>query len=279
MDPDSFAMSSYQFVNSLASCYPQTQQHQQHQVAANQPSNDYFPANPSYNPNLYSGQPHYAAANQNYLAATQQQQQQSATDSMVDYTQLQPQRMMQHHQQAAVLPAANANPTPSCKFVSDQSGPTPIVNPAPGSIASPQDLSTARDIISPKLSPNTVENVTRSLNNKNNVSSSTAQLLNPANNNNNNSTTSNNNTNNNNNNSNHTTSVGLNSPTDSDSSSESGGEESAGGRGSGQNSSSKKGSGPPQIYPWMKRVHLGQSEYRLGYVKSYTFFIYMPTFC
>lgn len=268
MDPDSFAMSSYQFVNSLASCYPQSQlaaqqqQQQQHQhltTGANQAASDYF-SSPSYNPNLYNpAQSHYA--NQNYLAQQQQQQpqQQATAADMVDYTQLQPQRLLLPNQAGGL--AATTAATPSCKY--DQQGSNlnvtnggPNVTPA-NSIASPQDLTTVRDIVSPpKLSPNTVvESVARSLskNASSAVTSSNAQMLSSASNNNNNSS---------NNNSSHTTSVSLHSPAgDSETTSESGNEE--GGRGSGggnQTSSSKKGSGPPQIYPWMKRVHLGQSK-------------------
>lgn len=268
MDPDSFAMSSYQFVNSLASCYPQSQlaQQQQHQhPAGNQAAgNDYF-ANSSYNnPNLYSAQSHYA--NQNYLAA--QQQQQATTADMVDYTQLQPQRMLGLQQSQPPPQSQPGHPSSatatanSCKYATGSDpgvvaaglaatvAATTANTTAAGPIASPQDLSTGRDIISPKLSPNSVvENVARSLSKVAAVPTTNQQMLN--------------NNNNNTNNSNHTTNVSLHSPTgDSETSSDSGAED-GGGRGSGggnQTSSSKKGSGPPQIYPWMKRVHLGQSK-------------------
>lgn len=263
MDPDSFAMSSYQFVNSLASCYPQSQlaqqqqqqqQHSQH-PGGNQSANDYF-ANPTYNPNLYS--PHYA--NQSYLATQQQQQQQqqaatNATD-MVDYTQLQPQRMMlgggavvpggpqQTPNVQAALPAAAA--TNSCKYGGVGNGEpgtgttlaTSTTNTATGPIASPQDLTTARDLVSPKLSPNSVVQETlkgRNLNNNNN----------------------------NHNNSNPTTTnLSLHSPTgDSDTDSDSGAEDNDGGSGgAGRGGKKGSGSGPPTVYPWMKRVHLGQSK-------------------
>lgn len=290
MDPDSF-MSSYQFVNSLASCYPQSQlaqqqqqQHNQHPAASNQAANDYF-ANPTYNPNLYSA-PHYA--NQNYLATQQQQQQQqggTTSADMVDYTQLQPQRMMLgggggSGGNSAVAAASLPNPqnaqqpgghavtgsTNSCKYAAGDSA-TNLGTVVPGvgvgntttagPIASPQDLSTGRELISPKLSPNSVvENVARTLG----KGASTQQMLN-------------NNNNNKNINSNHTTNVSLHSPTgDSETSSDSGAEDGdngggAGGRsgrGSSSGNSTKKGSGPPEIYPWMKRVHLGQSEWKLA---------------
>lgn len=279
MDPDSFAMSSYQFVNSLASCYPQSQlaqqqqqqqQHSQH-PGGNQSANDYF-ANPTYNPNLYST-PHYA--NQNYLATQQQQQPGASVADMVDYTQLQPQRMMLGGpQQTAQNPAQQAGAghstaaaANSCKYAGATAagaesttnlsavGGTPTTA---GPISSPQDLSTARELISPKLSPNSVvENVARNLGKG---ATNPQQML--ANNNNNN--------NNKNINSNHTTNVSLHSPTgDSETSSDSGAEDGdtvgggggRSGRGNSSGSGGKKGSGPPEIYPWMKRVHLGQSEY------------------
>ena len=261
MDPDSFAMSSYQFVNSLASCYPQSQlaqqQQQQQQTHTQHPAgnqtaaSDYF-ANPTYNPNLYS--PHYA--NQNYLASQQQQQQQAsaAAADMVDYTQLQPQRMMGLGGGAGgaapgvtqgpnAPPGAGGHPaaasaTNSCKYATgSESGTNPMATntTSTGPIASPQDLTTARDLVSPKLSPNSAqENLkARSLSNTNN--------------------------------SNPTTNLSLHSPTgESDSESDSGAEENdggaGGGGGSGRGGKKGSGSGPPTVYPWMKRVHLGQSE-------------------
>lgn len=262
MDPDSFAMSSYQFVNSLASCYPQSQlaqqqqqqqQHSQHPATAgNQTTaaSDYF-ANPTYNPNLYS--PHYA--NQNYLATQQQQQQAASAADMVDYTQLQPQRMMlggsgggggavpgpqqaqsQSAQPGGVHPAAVVTAN-SCKYAAtgNESGATTLGNntSTTGPIASPQDLSTARELVSPKLSPNSVQD---------NLKGRTIN-------------------NNNNNNSNPTTNLSLHSPTgDSDSDSDSGAEENEGSGGAARGGKKGSGSGPPTVYPWMKRVHLGQSE-------------------
>uniref|UniRef100_A0A6B2EHN1 Putative transcription factor zerknullt n=1 Tax=Phlebotomus kandelakii TaxID=1109342 RepID=A0A6B2EHN1_9DIPT len=240
MDPESFAMSSYQFVNSLASCYPQSQlaQHQNHQgngtatsgsSATSQPGQEYFSG--SYTPNLYPGTPqaHY---NQNYLGG-----QQTQSGDMVDYTQLQPQRLLLPNQQSQQTPQPNLNST-SCKYAGQEAG-AAVTNST--SISSPQDLTTARDI-SPKLSPSTVvENVARSLSKTSTVSSTNATTNHPAV------------------GANHTTSVPLHSPNggDSDTSSESGNE--AGNGGGAQSNSSKKGSGPPQIYPWMKRVHLGQN--------------------
>uniref|UniRef100_A0A1B0G9G0 Uncharacterized protein n=1 Tax=Glossina morsitans morsitans TaxID=37546 RepID=A0A1B0G9G0_GLOMM len=87
MDPDCFAMSSYQFVNSLASCYPQQMNSQQNHPSANAntpssngppaagsagsansgpatPGNDYFPVAAAYTPNLYPNTPQSHYANQ-----------------------------------------------------------------------------------------------------------------------------------------------------------------------------------------------------------------------
>lgn len=263
MDPDTFAMSSYQFVNSLASCYPQSQMNQHppshssttnnnnNTASSNQPSgNDYFPTS-AYTPNLYPGTPQAHYASQAYglggvvgsggvpggggsVTGSGAVVGQNPAD-MVDYTQLQPQRLLLN--QAQNPSSQTSLNTSSCKYASETASSNNNT-----SISSPQDLTTARDI-SPKLSPNSVvETVARSINK---TSSSTVSSSSTTNN---HSTTVLN--------SNHTTNLPLHSPGgETDTDSESGGE------GGGNSSSGKKGSGPPQIYPWMKRVHLGQSEY------------------
>jgi len=270
MDPDCFAMSSYQFVNSLASCYPQTQMggvnQPGHQASStgtnnnssgattgvNQPGagagggNEYFPS--AYTPNLYPSTPQAHYTNQAYNLGGQQ-----AQADMVDYTQLQPQRLLLPNQQQQQQPPQNQQQqqqqqqsqlsTPSCKYAAEATATVTGNNNT--SISSPQDLTTARDI-SPKLSPNSVvESVARSLNKTTANNVATTNITN------NHSTTglTNNNS--------HTTSVPLHSPGDSDTSSDSGNE----GGGSSQGGPAKKGSAPPQIYPWMKRVHIGQSKY------------------
>ncbi|CAD7083663.1 unnamed protein product [Hermetia illucens] len=260
MDPDCFAMTSYQFVNSLASCYPQPQinQQQSHQATAGNTttntssgssgsggagassapqssgSSEYFPAAP-YASNLYPNAPQSHYANQAYNLGGQQ----NPTD-MVDYTQLQPQRLLLQNQQQQSQPSQNQQP--SCKYAAE----TPAGNNNNNqSISSPQDLST-RDI-SPKLSPSSVvESVARSLNK---TSATTVSSTNGG-------TSNHTPTALNNSSNSHTTQVPMHSPNggDSDTSSESGNE-----GGGNQSSSGKKGGQPPQIYPWMKRVHLGQS--------------------
>uniref|UniRef100_T1GZ70 Homeobox domain-containing protein n=1 Tax=Megaselia scalaris TaxID=36166 RepID=T1GZ70_MEGSC len=163
------------------------------------------------------------------------------------YTQLQPQRLLLQNQQQPQNPAQNQQQNPqqtqaSCKYANDPTT-TPTGNNNQ-SISSPQDLST-RDI-SPKLSPSSVvENVARSLNKSvvggggsggNVTSTSLSSSLN--------------------NNHNTNIPIPMHSPTgDSDSESDSGNE-----AGSSQNSGNGKKGNPPQIYPWMKRVHIGQSE-------------------
>lgn len=238
-------MSSYQFVNSLPSCYPQpnhpsgtNNNNSSTSSGTNQTANsDYFPS--AYTPNLYPNTPQAHYGNQAYNLGGQQ------NPDMVDYTQLQPQRLLmpnQPQQQQQQPQQQNApqtlNPN-SCKYGSD--GINTNNNNSTPSIASPQDLSTAREI-SPKLSPSSVvESVARQLN-KNSSVSSTNQT-NPLGLNNNVSHT--------------TVPLSMHSPNggDSESDSESGNE--AGGS---QNGSGKKGS-QPEIYPWMKRVHLGQSKF------------------
>ncbi|XP_036325158.1 homeotic protein Sex combs reduced-like [Rhagoletis pomonella] len=315
MDPDCFAMSSYQFVNSLASCYPQQMNQQQNHVGT--PSggtntttsnggpgaggggsgsggqgssgpgtpggNDYFPTAAAYSPNLYPNTPqaHYANQSAYSLGGSGGGTQQNP--DMVDYTQLQPQRLLlQQQQQHAHATAQHTaqqqqqphpqqqhpqqQPTPqqtniSCKYANDPSTPTGNNNNTNASnnntntqsLASPQDLSTRE--ISPKLSPTSVvESVARSLNKGvlggNLVVAAAAANV----------------TNNHGGggggvgsagvNVNVSVNVPMHSPGggDSDSESDSGNE-----AGSSQNSGNCK-KNPPQIYPWMKRVHLGQSK-------------------
>lgn len=262
-------MSSYQFVNSLASCYPQSQINQQQGHQSNNAgsttnansgtgaggggaagttqtsgNSEYFPA-AAYTPNLYPNTPQAHYANQAYNLGAQQN-----TSDMVDYTQLQPQRLLLQNQQQSQAQQQQQTPQPqSCKYAAET---TPTGNNNQ-SIASPQDLST-RDI-SPKLSPNSVvESVARSLN------KTTATAVSSTN------ASSNHSTSGLNSSSSHTTNVPMHSPAggESDTSSESGNE-----AGSSQNSSGKKTNGPPQIYPWMKRVHLGQSKYFLNILFSH----------
>lgn len=156
MDANNFVMSSYQFVNSLAQCYPNNTSNTSNSTSSNGPQNDYFPGS-AYNPNLYSGAPqsHYPnPQGYNPLSAATASSQQPGSGDMVDYTQLQPQKFMLNQQQA--LGQA------SCKYAGDgQGNGTPSINQT--SISSPQDLSTARDI-SPKLSPSSVvDNTARSM--------------------------------------------------------------------------------------------------------------------
>lgn len=289
MDPDCFAMSSYQFVNSLASCYPQQMNAQQGHPSgtsntpnsngpagassggsgnsgAATPGNEYFPAAAAYAPNLYPNTPqtHYvnqAAYSLGASAGGSGGSSQTNVPEMVDYTQLQPQRLLMQQQQqhnahasAAVQHAAaqqqqqqqqqlsqqlpqtqqQQQSSISCKYANDPSTPTGNNNTSSNNnnnpaLASPQDLST-RDI-SPKLSPSSVvESVARSLNKG--VMGVTL-------------------------NNNHTSNVNvpMHSPGEGDSDSES---DSGNEAGSSQNSGGKKN--PPHIYPWMKRVHIGQSK-------------------
>lgn len=242
---NSFVMSSYQFMNSIASCYPQSSLNQaantnnnNNNVANANPNapSDYFPPS-AYTPNLYPGasQNHYGAqSGYGPLGA------QPGQNDMVDYTQLQPQKFHQQPppQQQQQVPPANAAPpvsAQSCKFANDSISSAGTGNST--SLSSPQDLSTARDI-SPKLSPNSVvENVTRNLSKGVNSSNNSG-----------------------NHNSNNSGPLRSPEPEDSDESdAESGGE-----GGGGSQSSGKKG--PPHIYPWMKRVHIGTSKFLLFFL-------------
>lgn len=229
MDANNFVMSSYQFVNSLAQCYPNNSNNASNSTSSNGPQNDYFPGS-AYNPNLYSGAPqsHYPNHPQGYnplaaaaASAQQPQQQQPGSTEMVDYTQLQPQKFMLNQQQA--LGQASCKYAGGASSVDVGSSGTPTINQT--SISSPQDLSTARDI-SPKLSPSSVvEIAARSMNKHSTNNNNNNSIAN------NNSKTSNNNSSTNNSHL-QSTSLPMRSPDgdESDASSDSGTE---GGSGTG----------------------------------------------
>lgn len=262
-------MSSYQFVNSLASCYANQQQsrsgaspvdpaaHQQHQAAT--PGADYYNPNAvaasAYPPSCYSPpqvtghhypqHPYAAPATAAAGAHTMQ------PSGMVDYTQLQPQRLSGsaanhlHHASPAgaqspglLAPQPNNPNNASCKYADSTSS---------TSVASPQDLSTTGGVptrSSPPLSSQppsanssnaTVTSKTSGLTSPLSVSTSPPGKQPIAS---------------------STASQNLSSPASSTSSTSSS-ERTAN---SNNNSKSGQSSNPPQIYPWMKRVHLGQSK-------------------
>uniref|UniRef100_A0A8D8BAL3 Homeotic protein Sex combs reduced n=1 Tax=Culex pipiens TaxID=7175 RepID=A0A8D8BAL3_CULPI len=276
MDANNFVMSSYQFVNSLASCYPNNAQNPNTAQAssAGGQGDGYFPPS-AYTPNLYPGTPHQAhyANPQSYnpLAAGSSNVNSSGSsgghqsNEMVDYTQLQPQKFLLNQQQQQQQQQQQAGlSSQSCKYASDgASAGTNVGNNSSNnnSTTSPQDLSTAgsntggaggsgsRPDISPKLSPNSVvENVSRTM-----KSGSAAASVSSSNTNNNSSNISNRNPVN-------QVNLPLGSPDgdESDASDDDSGTE--GGSSQGGGSGGKKGGPPPQIYPWMKRVHIGQSK-------------------
>ncbi|XP_050101015.1 homeotic protein Sex combs reduced isoform X1 [Anopheles aquasalis] len=288
MDANNFVMSSYQFVNSIASCYPNNAQNSNSaQGTAGQggQGDGYFPPS-AYTPNLYPGTPHqahYSPQSYNPLAgagATSVNSPSAGAGSsgghqasdMVDYTQLQPQKFLlnqqqqQQQQQQLQQQQQSALSSQSCKYANDgSSAGTNIVNNNNNnsSTTTPQDLSTAsgggggssgngapgnsgRPEISPKLSPSSVvESVTRSL-----KSGSAATAVSSNNTNNNTSNISNRNQ----------VNLPLGSPDgdESDASDDDSGTEGGSSQGGG-GSGGKKGGPPPHIYPWMKRVHIGQS--------------------
>uniref|UniRef100_A0A182Q2P0 Homeobox domain-containing protein n=1 Tax=Anopheles farauti TaxID=69004 RepID=A0A182Q2P0_9DIPT len=285
MDANNFVMSSYQFVNSIASCYPNSAQNTNSSpsTAGGQggQNDGYFPPS-AYAPNIYPGTPHqahYSPQSYNPLASAGATSVNSAgagpvggghqASDMVDYTQLQPQKfLLSQQQQQQQQSALNSQ---SCKYASDgSSAGTNVVNNNNNnnnSTTSPQDLSTAsgggggsggggsaganggnggRPEISPKLSPGSVvENVTRSL-----KSGNPSTAVSSSNTNNNTSNISNRNQ----------VNLPLGSPEDdSDASDDDSGTEGGSSQGGG-GSGGKKGGPPPHIYPWMKRVHIGQTE-------------------
>ncbi|XP_050296622.1 homeotic protein Sex combs reduced isoform X1 [Anthonomus grandis grandis] len=236
-------MSSYQFVNSLAQCYAQQGRagEQPHQAAS--PGGDYYNPNaataanyppacyspPQVGPQGYAGHPYAAPAPGHGL------------QPMGDYTQLQPQRIPgatagshMHHASPGGQSPGMLNPSTSCKYADSTSS---------ASVASPQDLSTNAppNRATPPLSnvqPSNNGNATIT-SNKSGLTSplsvSTSPGIKPAS---------------------STVSQNLSSPASSTSSTSSNEQ-----KVNTNNNNSKSGSqgNPPQIYPWMKRVHLGQS--------------------
>lgn len=251
-------MSSYQFVNSLASCYQQGQPPRPggSPLDTGSPTSDYYAPNagvvPSYgtttgcySPQQYAGQ---------YM--------QQSPSGMMDYTQLhtaqQHQRLtgvhlqqLHHHHQSLASPGAmspilnnNNNTTvtnlgsASCKYEVNSQNSVATTN----GIGSPQDLTTsAQPNRTPPLSTTQIKPGTPVRTpGGSGASPSAAQTSGP-------------------------TSQSSSSPASSTSSSSPGG----------NNSSSvggKSGSSgnPPQIYPWMKRVHLGQSKFLVIYLYTYS---------
>ncbi|XP_044738697.1 homeotic protein Sex combs reduced-like isoform X2 [Chrysoperla carnea] len=290
-------MSSYQFVNSLASCYAANQQGGQPGGPGNRPGHspndaphpqaqqappgaDYYNPNAAvaaaaaaaaaasaYPPNCYSPPQHYPQHPYATPAQPTTGGHNLQPSGMIDYTQLQPQRLsagathqtqhltQQHHPQHQQSPPGAQSPimaqqqqqnaqqtvASSCKYADSST--------SSANVSSPQDLSTSgpggtngptRNLsspvpinVAPSASNTKAPGLTSPLSvatsppgvgalGKQQASSSTA-------------------------------SQNLSSPASSTSSTSSSEMKS--------NNNSKGGSSgnPPQIYPWMKRVHLGQS--------------------
>lgn len=240
-------MSSYQFVNSLAQCYgPQARPgaEQAHQNAS--PGGDYYNPNAaaatSYPPACYS--PPQVGPQYPHPYATPAPG--HNLQPMGDYTQLQPQRIpggnsthMHHASPGGQSPGMlNPTATTSCKYADSTSS---------TGLASPQDLSTNGPPTrsTPPIATNqpTNNNSNATITSKASgltspLSVSTSPSGKPA-------TGSS------------TASQNLSSPASSTSSTSS--NEKSGSNNN--NSKSGSSSNPPQIYPWMKRVHLGQSKY------------------
>ncbi|XP_076302479.1 uncharacterized protein LOC143220773 [Lasioglossum baleicum] len=273
-------MSSYQFVNSLASCYAGQQAQQQPRATANSPGEPMQAASPAggdyYNPNAaatsypapcYSPQQHYP---QHPYATPASGMQHTAPTGMIDYTQLQPQprlsatatsqqhsmhQQSQHHPQqhhpqqqlhqdptTPLLQAASAPSAPSTSSCkyADSTSST--------SVASPQDLttSTSRNSPTPLVAPGTSKAASglTSPPGSSSRSSVAASAASPASGSSRpvaeGSSTL-------------TTASSASSPASSTSSTSSTGNNTS-------NKTNPTGNEPPKIYSWMKRVHIGQSE-------------------
>lgn len=243
-------MSSYQFVNTLAQCYAAEQSGQ---AATSQNTQDYY--NMNY-PNCYS--PNLAATSHAAAATVSQYGSANPYSLMIgnsnngqnsgDFSSQQQQQQQQTGQRGS----ANQSPittSTNCKYADSVQG-------GANRITSPQDLSkegesnvlnalaAAAAANDPKTSPDTP------------TSSQQQQLqhqLSPLRNNNGSPVSSSKSPN-----------EDANSTTDRDEfdspeqvSANEGGRK---GRGSSKQNNEGDGKNPPQIYPWMKRVHLGQSK-------------------
>ncbi|XP_024874829.1 homeotic protein Sex combs reduced [Temnothorax curvispinosus] len=273
-------MSSYQFVNSLASCYAGQQSQQQPRPTANSPGEPAMQAaSPAggeyYNPNAastsypapcYSPQQHYP---QHPYATPASGMQHPAPTGMIDYTQLQPQprlnatttsqqhgmhaQQSQHHQQPHHPQQLHADPTtPLLQGASAPSAPSTSSckyadSTSSTSVASPQDLttSTSRNSPTPLVAPGTSK-AASGLTSPPGSSSRSSVAASAA------SPPSGSSRGVGEGNSTLTTASSASSPASSTSSTSSTGNNSS-------NKGNSSGTNPPQIYPWMKRVHIGQS--------------------
>lgn len=275
-------MSSYQFVNSLAACYGGQQQQQQQAPqqrgnSGNSPG-DLQAASPAggeyYNPSgsaaagypgpCYSPQQHYPA--HPYATPASTGMGHAAPTGMIDYTQLQPQPRiapvppMQHHpqQQAQHLQQQALHQEAQAAAPLLQGGVAPSVpgkyadSTSSTSVASPQDLSTStsRNSPTPLATPGTSKALTSPGGAGTSRSSGLAlAAASPP--------------------SGSSRGVEGNSALTNASSASSPASSTSSTSSTGNNSSNKgnnSGGNPPQIYPWMKRVHIGQSEYRFSVV-------------
>lgn len=193
-------MSSYQFVNSLSSCYGG----QQAAAGSRGPAGE--PALPAPGADYYSPTAAYPGGCYSPGQGSHYQQYPGAQASLADYTQLQPRATALS---PALLPPAPPVP-PACKYAESSSS---------AGVASPQDLSTAGPGRTSPL-------VTKP--------PPATPLASPAD-----------------------KPCTVSSPASSTSSTSS---QEPGANSSTKGTKSGSGGNPPQIYPWMKRVHLGQSK-------------------
>ncbi|KAL6440446.1 hypothetical protein ACFW04_003163 [Cataglyphis niger] len=279
-------MSSYQFVSSLASCYAGQQPQQQPRPTPNSPGEPMQAASPAggdyYNPNAastsypapcYSPQQHYP---QHPYATPASGMQHTAPTGMIDYTQLQPQprlnatatsqqqhgmhaQQTQHHPQQPHHPQQQLHPDPTTPLLQGASAPSApstssckyADSTSSTSVASPQDLTTSTSRNSPtplQVAPGTSK-AASGLTSPPGSSSRSSVAASAA------SPPSGSSRGVGEGNSTLTTASSASSPASSTSSTSS----------TGNNSSNKgnpSGSNPPQIYPWMKRVHIGQKRQR-----------------
>lgn len=242
-------MSSYQFVNSLASCYGNqapgrtgTPVDQAAHPGLPTPGADYYNPNAAAStyPNACYSPPQVSHHYPPHAYATPTSGAHLQSQSMIDYTQLHPQPRPHMHQHSNPSPGAlspNLISTPpsqattaSCKFA-DSTSTT--------GVASPQDLTTSSGPgrTSPAFGSVTGQSGTGQTSTKLGL---TTPIASPVE---------------------HKANVNQNisSPASSTSSNDSNDANNSSSTNT-KNSKASAQANPPQIYPWMKRVHLGQSE-------------------
>ena len=218
-------MSSYQFVNSLTSCYGQVPRGGPDSGASSLPSGDYYtpqaynncyntssnvtgtaqPSSPAYSAYLQQNGDHHHAHSHVSSAHHHPYSSNSCSQAAVAAVAA-AQSRLSHHSGPQVLPSKTTSPS-SCKYAID-------------SASSPQDLSTSSGGAGQSPEPRSItpQSQTRTGGQGNNHAGQQGNT----------------------------------------------GTQASGQQSQGKNGNYSSGSNPPHIYPWMRKVHVGQSKSKLN---------------